>query len=207
MKFQRREGYLFLTVMFFVVACTAHEVVKKGEIPVVIPIEQPQPPQTISCESGKWCYDSVVKPMITSAMLLSDVSMVCKSAPADRARLWIHIVQAVSYAESNYKFASKYTENFIDDYTGKLAVSIGMLQLSISDKRKKSPYCQSLTDANIVTPNVNLQCGVEIMHWLVTHAGSKHSFLDLGAYWSVTRPANGRHQEVLKKLHELEPSC
>jgi len=190
-----------------VVACTAQMVKEGAETPTPPPAVEPAPAQPESCARGTWCYSKIVSPMITNDMMLADVSMACKSAPQDRRRLWTSIVQAISYAESSYKYDSEYTENFISDYTGKLAVSVGMLQLSIGDKRKASPNCQALTEAKLRQAVPNLACGVEIMHWLITRKGSKHSFLDLNAYWSVTRLSNGRFSVFQKKLKELEPSC
>lgn len=217
----KKEAWFLLVAVCFVVACAA------------VKLTEPTPNMTqtvtgtsvstststgTSCASGTWCYDSIVSPMVTNALMLADVSSVCKSAPIDRRRLWTHIVQAISYAESDWKYESTYQESFIDDYTHKLAVSIGLLQLSVSDVQKKTPYCLKATDASLKTPLVNLGCGVEIMNWLTTRSGAKHSIVDLQAYWSVTRPQifskklnayihNSNYDKMVNKLRELEPGC
>jgi hypothetical protein len=166
----------------------------------------PQAPITF-CGAGTWCYNDTVSPMITTALMLADTFPICQKAPLDRRKLWVDIVASISYAESTWDSQNVYQEDFQDGTTGKPALSVGLLQLSINDVTKKTPNCLKITAVTLKDPSTNLGCGVEIMNWLVTRQGASHSVNDLGAYWSVMRASNARHQIVIQKLRQLEPSC
>jgi len=188
-------GGVLLTI--FLARCTP--------IPVSAPatiVHEPLPTVTApTCASGTWCYSEFIRPMVTDTMISADMSICSgyKTMSINQKRdAWVNLVRAISYAESNWKFGSIYEEAFIDSGTGKKALSVGMLQLSVGDRGNyKTPYCQKLTPDKLTDAETNLGCGLEIMNVLISR---NRDIYNLGKYWSVMRRDNRRHGAVLAKF-------
>ena len=97
----------------------------------------------------------------------------------------------------------EYKESFVDSTTGENAVSVGIFQLSKSDKiyYKKYPECASL---ELKDGDSNAACAGRIMQHLLTQIPDIET---LGRYWAVARSTNKRYQVTMKKFLELEPQC
>ena len=175
-------------------------------------------PDPTSCRSGVWCYDYLVRPRITKALLEADVSPICKTHSVDKNQIWLAVERGISLAESDWKYETTYEEDFIDEATGKLSISTGLFQLSYGDRNNyRNTECDLITKDNLKDPVVNVKCAMAIQNKLLTT--DKRDVLSVvGRYWSVMRPTvyikklkktipNARHQVFLAEFHKNAPGC
>lgn len=165
-----------------------------------------------SCPSGQWCYDSLVLADLTPAMLNTDFSPICASHEYDKQTLWKAFNQSIAWAESAWNPNSVLQEDFIDAVTHKLALSVGLFQLSVGDilNYKNSP-CSLLTETNIADITINVNCAVGgIQAKLLKN--NTDLLGSLGAYWSTLRPLikgkpNAGYKRFINKFYILLPAC
>lgn len=200
-----------LTFLAFILVSCAGPTTNKGNPPSPTdsspPTEtpsKPSPGETAPCIRGQWCetYTQQVRESLSSGMLSTKPTGLCPRLEKATEEFWVALVQAMAYAESNYKPDTVYEEKFKDRLTGKNALSVGLLQLSVGDRLNyKTPYCQKLTPESLKDASTNLGCGMEIIQALI---GSRPTLQEsLGRYWSTIRPG-GR---AVAKLKELMPVC
>jgi len=191
---------ILLCATLLIAACTA--------VPVVVPTPVTPPPivtpAVTPCASGVWCYDGLVNAALTAKLLASDPGAYCPkyASLADKHIFWDAFEKAVSKSESGWKPTDVYQENFKDDVTGKLALSVGLFQLSVGDvPNYPNTACSAMTAANITDVKVNIGCDMAIQDKL---AGSRATLrASLGRYWSTIRDDSN----VSAQVQKYAPQC
>lgn len=221
------KNYVIFLLAIFFAGCAS---TPPATTPAPAPVEEPGSPAEVEqpaipapapgegehvlypkCASGAWCYDSLVQGRVTNRMIGVDPGIYCpkyKSLP-NKVAAWGAIAKAITRAECGWKPASSMVEKFVDHYTGKLAVSAGMFQLSVGDRAiyKEYPDCVKLNPTTLLDPVINLKCGMGILDKI---GGSRATFREgAGRYWSVVRdnknPTDGISLvETVKKYY---PPC
>ncbi len=164
------------------------------------PFTSPQAPLIMS---PTWVpgWAAFVQSHLTPKLMKAPFSDLCPSGMVSAQKFYAALVKSIVYAESSYKPETVYQEKFPDS-AGNRQLSVGLLQLSLDDAKKGTPYCKqmkALTD--LKDPEKNLGCGLEIMDRLVgTRASLQES---LGRYWSTIRAG---HPAAAKLKAEL-PEC
>jgi len=107
----------------------------------------------------------------------------------DRKNFWVYLVSAMAELESDFDPENVYKESFLDS-KGNPVLSIGLLQLSLSDA---SIYgCQFSSNEDIKEPNRNLDCGLRILNkWVgkdrLISGKAGTSWGGGSRYWSTLR--------------------
>lgn len=187
--------YLFLAIVL--VACTKTET---NTVTVTETKTETKTDTTNKVIATGWFYDDFVTSQLTPKLLLSNPGTLCPKWKKEMGpKFWLAFVKATAFRESSFNPKSQYVEKFTDD-KGNPQVSQGLMQLSLDDTKKKTPWCLKLTPTTILEPETNLGCAIEIMNWLVDSRPTLQE--SLGRYWSVIR--NGK---VLPDLKTSMPEC
>lgn len=159
-------------------------------------------------------YTQYLKEHVTDVMVNSDPqTLICPAYTRSKGKeIWAAIIQADSWAECNWNRTLDYTEDFIDDTTGVLTVSSGLLQMSLSDDEYQG--CHFKTQAGTHDPILNLECGIITMTDLLNKHKGQYVYRALSHYWSSFNPDSGESDEkgegfctMRRKLKELYPAC
>lgn len=154
-------------------------------------------------------HDAFIEKRVTSSMMASlplDLCPKYASLP-EKKKFWSALFQATSKFESGHYAKASMVEKFLDAKTKKLAISAGMLQLSIGDTLNyKGVDCQKLNAQTLLIAEINLACGMEIADSLLSGKPPfkkvANTRASLGRYWSTIRDGL-----VDKMLREKIPSC
>lgn len=130
----------------------------------------------------------------TKLLGAQDVHVLCPNYPVlltpQKKEVWAEIFVAISYYESAWKPDTRYFEKTMGYY------SEGLFQLSVVDE--KWAQC-GLTKANILQPEPNIKCAVDIMARQVL----RHTeiLLHKNVYWAVIKEG-GKFQKIneIKKM-------
>lgn len=144
-------------------------------------------------------WGEFVRTHVSQKLLAQSPGDLCPKGKAD-ANFWDALLEATVKLESNFKPYMQYRESFEDD-EGNKQISAGLLQLSLDDRKRNTPYCSRFTVMdNVLDPINNLGCGLEIMDRL---AGSRPTLREsLGRYWSTIRD-----HKIDDYLRKKIPSC
>lgn len=167
----------------------------------VPPLKEEEPPLVKVCGYGEWCvaWDKYF-PYPDFDVSKVKIPFCSKGDKKELFRSW---AQAIAYAESNYKSDEEYKESFIDSTTGENAISVGIYQLSKSDRVYYKQYKECAT-LDLKNGDSNAACAGRIMQHLLNQIPDIET---LGRYWSTARSTNKRYYVTLNKFYELEPQC
>ncbi len=141
-------------------------------------------------------YDALVKASITPTMLDAAPGDLAPSLSKATLPFWLALLKATAKVESSWNPNDVYQENFKDAATGQLALSCGLLQLSVGDNLNY-PLSPALTPESIFVPAVNIQAGIKIMSTRILRDGSIPLRQSLGKYWSSIR--DGKVDQYLEQ--------
>jgi hypothetical protein len=154
--------------------------------------------------------------------IATDMNLLCPNyynmEMEKRIMAWGELFSAVALYESNWNPHSQYTEHTlgIDQVTGKILQSEGLLQLSYTDTRWAKwcrfdwEYDKNINDPSKITimdPKNNLECGIGIMANQIKR--TQKVLLDKGAYWSTLKLKGQRNKinEVSRMIVARIPQC
>lgn len=206
-------------IAFSIVGCSSMQIVAPpvpGASPSPTVSAVPSPASSYPTEGWDDHYTAYIKAHLTDVMINSDPQTVlCPGYDTSHGELarqqWASIWKADSYAECGWDRSQDYTEDFIDDVTGKPTVSSGLFQMSISDDTYDG--CQFHTSPETMhDPILNIDCMLRVATRLIRNKEPKTTVMNaLTGYWSTMNLNNKNTREgacsMLSKLKALEPSC
>lgn len=147
-----------------------------------------------------------------ASLKLSDASSWCPSYAEldndEKVTVLAHLLSAVAEHESNFNPKSVYVESFKDS-KGNLVQSTGLFQLSIESAQQKRYDCRQVkSNADLMSPKVNIACAVKIAAYWMAKDGvlSSASNQGVGRYWSTMRPSSKAYNNIKGYVKAL-PLC
>ena len=159
------------------------------------------------------------------SMVPADIALFCpgypQATPEQRRDFWQSLTFEIIKKEAGTNAHEMMWEQPFDKTGGPIDAgeySVGLLQLSIKNRNRYN--CDIPTEASLLDPTRNIQCGAKIVSYLVSHSGKiggdeKNGRVGLANYWSTIRVVSQKpksagtretRQPIIATLQPL-PQC